>query len=321
MKSPRKVRHSVVAFYGIDNNKSVLKATYARSLDWFRKFALRPDLIGTNLTKKVVDFSRLEKTMPSKLSELHRFGIYSLPEGVESLWDGVNLEVGINLDIKCFRLSFDSSILAIGAPPLLEICKEIVEVLNPNYGIGFTRIFGLGPSLYAMGVIFGDICALSDKEKVKIGKWGSYGMEKEVFRAGMLRDVYPWNFLSNSQLKAKRQNQTLEEWIGERRGRGILSRLTKGMFLWSLDEQEIPAVRKAMYKADRIFDYERHVEMLQEQEGAPLSGEQVLADVFKAYGIQSGAAVDVLKVERKGGTRKMSKEEIGKIITRSHKKK
>ncbi|MEI9983509.1 MAG: hypothetical protein WDN69_10055 [Aliidongia sp.] len=85
----------------------------------------------------------------------------------------------------------------------------------------------------------------------------------------MLRDVYPWNFLTKPQLSQSIEGLPLEQWIKRMPDRGTLSPIGNGMVLWSVEDADILNVRRTLWQAGSIYNWSKHVEGA---EGHPYAG-------------------------------------------------
>jgi hypothetical protein len=83
-------------------------------------------------------------------------------------------------------------------------------------------------------------------------------MVKQVFREGLLRDVYPWNFLTLPQLTRQVRGIALEQWIQRDARRGKLGLLCDGVSLWEVAEANIPEIRQELRQAHVIFDWRKY---------------------------------------------------------------
>ena len=63
---------------------------------------------------------------------------------------------------------------------------------------------------------------------------------------GILRDVYPWNFLTAPQLESKVKKETLADWIQRRKWRGRLEQVDDRITLWDVQEKYIPKIRSVL---------------------------------------------------------------------------
>ncbi len=108
------------------------------------------------------------------------------------------------------------------------------------------------------------------KESREIARWGRDGLEEKVYRQGILRDVYPWNFLTEGQLfrvltiaepttdvgfngLANFETETLEKWILKDPRHGTLIAIGKGVSLWEVRSSEIAAIRNHLRCAGVIL--------------------------------------------------------------------
>jgi hypothetical protein len=69
-----------------------------------------------------------------------------------------------------------------------------------------------------------------------------------------LREVYPWNFLTESQLSRRIEGVSLQQWIGMDRNRGSIESFVNNMMLWSVKESKISRVQSALQSAGLIFN-------------------------------------------------------------------
>ncbi|MBN9565641.1 MAG: hypothetical protein J0G29_06085, partial [Alphaproteobacteria bacterium] len=63
---------------------------------------------------------------------------------------------------------------------------------------------------------------------------------------GMLRDVYPLNFLSQAHLANQVEGMPFDQWVASDLARGTLNPLTDSMWSWRVEEDNIPAIREAL---------------------------------------------------------------------------
>jgi hypothetical protein len=94
-------------------------------------------------------------------------------------------------------------------------------------------------------------------EADKISRWGN-GMTAEVWKRGLLRDVYLWNFLSDPHLRMTIGTVSLEQWIRADGRRGQLESLDAGLWFWEVAAANLEPVRMALVAANIIFDLNSH---------------------------------------------------------------
>jgi hypothetical protein len=151
-----------------------------------------------------------------------------------------------------------SSIARLSATSLLPVARELAAILKPVYGIGYTRSHQLDPTSYAIGLLVdrGELTGAAAREEAEIAAWSETLFEDQVYRKGILRDVYPWNFLTRPHLKKKVAGVPLEQWIHQNPRRGTLSKFGRGMHVWEVARKDIPSVRRTVRQAGLILEPE-----------------------------------------------------------------
>jgi hypothetical protein len=137
---------------------------------------------------------------------------------------------------------------------MLPIAGTLIQQLEPEYGIGYTMEHRLQPDAYAIGLSSGDEKGTYD-DHVNISQRSSIGLQEKVYRSGIIRNVYEWNFLTAAQLTATVGDISLEEWIRQDAKRGALTELSNGVTLWQVNRDEIPTLRAVLKQAGRIFNW------------------------------------------------------------------
>jgi hypothetical protein len=156
-------------------------------------------------------------------------------------------------------ISAHSAISGLENDQILPIAQKIVEQLAPEYGIGYRRQHRLGPAFYAVGLVAGlGFSDEQDEEAQAISNWASPGMEEAVYCEGILRDVYPWNFLNEAHLKRAVEGKPLANWIGSDPSRGKLIAFPRGLVLWELEQSQLAKVQQTLKAARMIFDWREY---------------------------------------------------------------
>ncbi len=351
--------HVVLAFYGISPTRGSMPMVFDKALEWMGRFGCSPNLMGSTLHNGYLRFRTSEKkARNNKFTNVEYFEVVSLEEGARNDSEGTICTI-------CYRIKtqrrfgflivdFKADLIHGRYAEFLEVAKEACSLIKPDYGIGYFRMFGWGPLHYAMGIADGDI---PDEEGDRITQWLE-AVRYDLYDKGLIRDVYPWNFLTLPQLNAKVRDLRLEDWIRQDPRRGTLSPFTDRVKLWEVKDQDIPKVRQVLFDANIIYDYEKHnrapLEMFnhtceseeeareffhawidktpeemkqwykkkygrEKSAAKPLTGEQVLQKVLQGMGA-SAENVQVLKVEKPGQVREMSTEEVEKIIRKPRKR-
>jgi hypothetical protein len=129
---------------------------------------------------------------------------------------------------------------------LLTHVRHAVSRIQPTYGIGFLRTRGRGPTMYGIGSAYGDSAysgPLYD-EDVAITRWALEG--DDALERGMLRDVYPYQLLTERQLSRDIAGQPLAAWIRADPARGRLEAWDERITLWTVDHAAVAEVRRQL---------------------------------------------------------------------------
>ena len=253
------------AFYGLKNPKSI-DSYYNAVVQWFSEKDCLPDKLSVNgkgFSGKPTAFKRTnERLLNTGFQDVESLSIIAmLEDGEYPLTDWkmtATLSVG-----KCSYIILGINSANAGLNDSSDIVQTTAKLMKPCYGIGYYREMEFGPSLYAIGINYGMHDVFSGPEydkKLKISHWGSVGMNEAVYERGLLRDIYPENFLTKPHLSRTVSGIPLKKWIAEHTNRGKLTTITDQMTLWSIDDSEIDQVRDSLKDEDIIFDAMKHAE-------------------------------------------------------------
>jgi hypothetical protein len=129
------------------------------------------------------------------------------------------------------------------ATMLLEFARKTVD----RYGYLQQMRRGGLPSGYTIGL--GSAAAQRTEDEV----WNVGGFAGEFFKHVLLRDIYPFNFLTRPYLDLIVEGKTLEQWILSESGRGVLERLNDTVTTWRPVIANIPAIREALFSAGIVY--------------------------------------------------------------------
>ncbi len=83
-----------------------------------------------------------------------------------------------------------------------------------SYGIMYTRNVKNGPSHYAIGIGIGlKIPGKDYREGLLISRWGYSALEKEIFKQGVIRDVYCENIFNCAQMQIILANNAVSSFL------------------------------------------------------------------------------------------------------------
>lgn len=256
----------IVGFYGVDGGPANLQRVYDALLEWFRSLQRRIDKLwvrAPGFSEKIGEFQRLhgrlEKTCFAGVSGFALHSIISNPPTI------VYPSLHSSLQATVFLPQFVSiqgrpDVISLTSECLFRILSQIERELNPAYGIGLGQRRDSMLKVHMQGTSHrGTVKGAVYEEAVRQCHWGGMGIRERLFNRGIIRDVYPWNFLNSSQLGAKVEGQLLEEWIKREQGRGELTPMSDALTLWSLDDAQIARVRPVLWDAGVIFDWKKFV--------------------------------------------------------------
>jgi hypothetical protein len=249
------VEHSVLVFYGCTVNAGTIEALFSTALLWSETFHCPFDKIGIG-KKSLYDFRRWYKKIKIRgFGDISLLELHSIPEGIANRLDATQLAVSLSPAKNRCIVNFHSSILPIGSAAYFEIALNLIKLLQPSYGVGFKRTHGWGPSYYAMGL---GCEGAPQEENDRARSWGIF-LRSNLFLHGFIGGVYPWNFLTTSQLRIQVGKGPLEQWIQAKPHRGQLHVVAQNVVLWTVPDDEVANLWKTLSQARVIFDYERDV--------------------------------------------------------------
>lgn len=249
-----------MTFYGVKISPRRIESLFKHLVEWFDAMDCHPNRMSLDIGAKsspVRSFSRPNSKLAKEgFGSVRGLSLYYLPSGCKiPLWHWIVTTELSGKRLYCI-IGIRSSLAALSRKsPLHTIALKAVECLEPSYGIGFRRDMDLGPSLYGGGLAQGlNTWGKEGQEVDKINVWGDAGMNQRVYEEGILRDVYPWNFLTEAQLSGKSDGINLREWISENARHGRLSPFAKQVWLWEVSDSQMSGVRRHLKKAGLLFD-------------------------------------------------------------------
>jgi hypothetical protein len=250
---------SSVAFYAIQPSPKAAEQFYRAIGKWFKDLGSPPDKIsvaGPGHSSKLVSFATgAAKLEASGFTEVVVAELVSTAPDAK-IW-GRDYLLTASYDARSGRLIADvvarSSLATLSATSMLPIARLLIQELQPAYGIGYVRSHRRGPELYASGVGRGLTLSAPDREEaLRISRWCD-GIAEQVWRNGLLRDIYPWNFLTPPHLGTRVEGASLRDWISEDARRGSVSEMPNDVVLWEVPASSIPDVRTVLRDAHLIF--------------------------------------------------------------------
>jgi hypothetical protein len=275
-----------LVFYGIESGVERLRSFHETVTAWLREIGLSPDdvLIGRPGQGDIAgDLAHVT----SALAGAGFTGVESV-EITVSPEDGKATTTEFVVNATCSDGRY--AIVAVRGTVanytngrLVSLAQKLIEALSPSYGFGHHMALFLEPQLYALGktpTLFqmfqpredeeddeseddpADVRDISraliedpDMSLEQIVQWGKMAMPMELYRKGVLRDVYPWNFLNKPQRSAPMEGVTLEEWIKADRSRGKIGPIPCDLAFWAIEPDRIDEIRPLLERNKVIFDF------------------------------------------------------------------
>ncbi|WP_339749252.1 hypothetical protein [uncultured Rubinisphaera sp.] len=262
--------NSSIVLHGIKFNCNKLQVILDESLKWMIAHGHKPDLCSyfhKGRWSKLAKFeSGIKRITKDKFLAIEGFSLHDLSHNAQKavsearfsvITDPINqsLYVGCHTDIGLAWSSISETYI-----------NNMIISCNPQYAYGFLRERQKGPYFYTCGIIVGLSSGLGRSnnadEVSRITRWGNYGANaiswaktnRNAYEIGDLRDLYPWNYLTEPALKRDINGTTLLQWIQASPERGELKPVGNVGFIWRLTDEQIAATRPVMIEADILFD-------------------------------------------------------------------
>ncbi len=269
MTSNRELSEDCVAlaFYGVACESADVGGFYTDLIAWFNSVECPPDKLsvhGVGFGGKPVGFSRTHGRLAKRgFADVSSFTVFAmLPDGAIPTVDWSAIAFLWITNKPCFVLSARASVTTLDDDRLKRLTMSCIQRLTPAYGIGYQSKHNQGPQFYATGTNYGAKTSFTSEEYdegLSVQAWGDVGMTEEVYKQGLIRDVYPRNYLTEPQLVKRIAQQTLGEWIESHPSRGTLTKLDDRMMLWKLTDSQVNSAREELSSAGVIFDWKSYV--------------------------------------------------------------
>lgn len=89
--------------------------------------------------------------------------------------------------------------------------------------------------------------------KLEVPSYKNNGIAPKRYLKGMMRLVYPYNFITTKHLNNKIQNSTLKNWIINNSNNGDLIEITDDLWIWCVDEVNLERVNLDCLIADILI--------------------------------------------------------------------
>ncbi len=150
-----------------------------------------------------------------------------------------------------FSFGFDTWVSRFHSGLFTRVARRVWSLYEYEYGYALILPRSKRPWFYALGNARWS--RQDPKERARGERWYRHigrteGKGSSPF-LGMLRDVYPVNFLQQAHLSLEVGGLPLKTWIEARPDRGTLKPIHDRVWVWELWEKHVPAVRDNLHRA------------------------------------------------------------------------
>jgi hypothetical protein len=249
----------VIAFYGVKRELESIQAFFSIASSWIREQGREPNKVSITYSdrkRKLISYNgAVLEFKKYNFSTVTDISLFSLNPGDTIPLRDFSAMGSYSLNDAYSIIAVKSCIAAMAFSNWSSVVKYLLESCSPTYGIGYERANLFGPVPYAIGIAEGLGFSGNDYEEAKhISRWGHTGMPQAVFRIGKLRDVYPWNFISNTHLSQYIHGESLQSWIRKNNHeRGFLTQLSNALWLWEIQTDNLDKVRRGLQESGLLF--------------------------------------------------------------------
>lgn len=248
-----------LAFHDFKKTEINWKEWFSYIEEWFRKNGLIPNRISGASGKTIKFENGKKKLEKNSFKSIETDGVWVIATPPEVGTEMVDFIFAVDLHDepngnKTLVLCWDDQIIKFDQFYIEKLAKDLYEYLEPAYGYTYQRPFELGPVFYPFGVIAG--LDFGEPERKLISKWGNeYSYEDGDYKTGLMRDIYPINFLSESHFSHEIEGQSLKDWIESSSEHGELKKLTDNLWSWWVPEDKIAKIREIFIPTGLLLSF------------------------------------------------------------------
>jgi hypothetical protein len=221
------------------------------TLDLFEELGEKPDMmgvIGRGFSGQAAGFGRtLQRLERTGFGPVEALDLFSTLPGYKQVAFGWRVSCSLHKAAKLIAFGFANELAELDDTRCARIIEGFGTLVRTAYGIAYRRELGKGPILYAYGLAAGlGYDEEERRESESISRWRRTLADGSAVSAGRLRDVYPYNCLSDRHLSLRVKHEDLAAWIAQSSGRGRLHPLSGGLVLWEVPVESVQAVRAAL---------------------------------------------------------------------------
>jgi hypothetical protein len=136
----------------------------------------------------------------------------------------------------------NQAFMRLRTPEYDSLLRSLVELYLWDFGYGFSSSVEKQPEFYILGL---DNGKLSAEEYKSLSTW--YSAPGEVRRM-LLRDVYPYNVLNETQLDTQiSKGMTLRQFAESQLGCSLIKLTSDGLHLWQVPDAQVARLREVLF--------------------------------------------------------------------------
>lgn len=197
------------------------------------------------------------------VEQVKHFEIVRLQPGGRSELSEWELDAALSTSQDMFMVGCVPSLVPAGVAVTADIARQLLVLTRCSYGWMMRQPLLFTPGGYAYGLTVEMAADQRPRDhRMNIQEWGwrrkwiERDKTNRLLDAGILRDIFPENYLGRTHLAAKlgHTRTTLREWIeAEPGGRGALEPFSDILTKWIPPIEKIPQIREELYRAGRVY--------------------------------------------------------------------
>jgi hypothetical protein len=218
---------------------------------------------GSRYSDKLIPFEKgIDRMNKKKYENIEGLTLIVNPKESDApSFDWVVL-IGDNLTVLGHELiiCIDEGLISFKSADFKKIISNALSYWDFQYGYGYRRVYEKGPEFYPSGILQDTYKEpLPEQEKEAITKWLHDSYEGKSFKEGRLRDLYPYNILSDFYLQRLVNGMPLKQWIELDSTRGDLTSYPNGLVLWEIDNHNLIQIREELNHYGLLLCYHKTV--------------------------------------------------------------
>jgi hypothetical protein len=219
----------------------IARKLYHFNVDLFAKLQHPANFVAFTRGESFGKYRRLTKQAERTLEHEDLTGV-ALSHVPPQATDPTQLEL-LSASAGLSQFKFNGRIEFVDLDAITSMVVPAVTAIYPGtYGYGYILDAAYGPGFHAVGMLYmcwpdrDKVPSLPRDEEKRCSRWFPSDQRNEALAKGLLRDVYPMNYLTDVHTRHKIDGQRLFDWIEHDTARGTLAKIRPGAWLWRVAE-------------------------------------------------------------------------------------